>query len=299
MRQTLALRQQLRDSIEQEIAARTKAHQEKIARLRTARAGLRAAAAPAPPTPLVMLAHGDSWFDYPLSGNALSLSPTDIIAHLQSMGNIIPMILNVSHFGDATTEEMSLPKQERMITALQDPANWLGEGKPDAILFSGGGDDIVGDQFCIYLNYATPGATGLDAARFQKALGIVEASYLDLFVFRDRYAPGVPIIAHCYDFAVPNGTRPTCAGPWLKPSLDYCGWNFTQGTAIVRNALLDFKNLLVGLAGNAVNNFTMIDTQGTLTTADWANELHPYTDGFKAVAGKFVGALRVKFPGRI
>jgi hypothetical protein len=33
--------------------------------------------------------------------------------------------------------------------------------------------------------------------------------------------------------------------------------------------------------------------------ADWANELHPYPAGFRNLAGKFVDALRVAFPGRI
>jgi hypothetical protein len=299
MRESLVLRQQLRDSIDAEIAARAKTHQDRIARLKTAGASLRAAGALPPSVPLVMLAHGDSWFDYPLSGNSLSFRDTDVIAQLEAMGNTNPVILNISHYGDATTEEMSLPKQERMIRSLQDPANWMETGKPDAILFSGGGDDVVGDQFCIFLDYATPGATGLNAARFQKALGIVEASYLDLFAFRDRYAPGIPVIGHCYDFPIPNGVHPDCAGPWLKPSLDYCGWNLTQGTAIVRTALSDFKTSLIGLAANAANNFIMVDTQGVLTPTEWANELHPFPNGFKAIAGKFVDALRVKFPGKI
>jgi hypothetical protein len=231
-----------------------------------------------------MLAHGDSWFDYPLSGNDLSFGDTDIIARLRGMGRLNPVILNISHYGDATTDEMSLPKQERMISSLQDPANWMGSGKPDAILFSGGGNDVVGDQFCIYLDYALPGATGLNAGRFDKALSAVEASYLDLFAFRERYAPGVPVIGHCYDFPIPNGVHPVCAGPWLKPSLDYCGWDLTQGTAIARAALSDFKNVLLRLASDAANNFSIVDTQGTLAAADWANELHPYPDGFKKIA---------------
>ena len=72
MRESLTARQQMRDAIDQEIAERTKIHQGKIARLKTARDSLRAAGAQPQSTPLVMLAHGDSWFDYPLSGNALS-----------------------------------------------------------------------------------------------------------------------------------------------------------------------------------------------------------------------------------
>ncbi len=302
MRESLTRRQQLRESIQDEIAQRTQTHQATIARLKVGRAGLtaRGVTAAAAPQPLVMLSQGDSWFDYPLSGNSVSLTSTDIIAQLTSMGAINPVILNTAHFGDATTVEMSLPKQERMIAALQEPSNWV-NGKPDAILFSGGGDDIAGDQFCIYLNYAGPGSTGINAARFQGVLDSVQASYEDLFVFRDKYAPGVPIFAHCYDNPIPNGTHPVCAGPWLKPSLDYCGWNVTQGTTILAQAISDFKAMLVALAKVPANNFTLVDTQTVLVPTDWANELHPYPAGFQKLAAQYVDALRAhpSFQGRI
>jgi hypothetical protein len=289
----------MRDAIDAEIEERTNIHQGRIARVKAARAHLQTVGAQPASAPLVMLAHGDSWFDYPLSGNGLSLWDTDIIAHLRGMGKINPIILNISHYGDATTSEMSFPKQERLISSLQDSANWMESGRPDAILFSGGGNDVVGDQFCIYVNYALPGATGLNTGRFEKALSAVQASYLDLFAFRDRYAPGVPIIGHCYDFPIPNGIHPACAGPWLKPSLDYCGWDLPHGTEIVRTALSDFKTMLLGLAAHAINNFSAVDTQGALAAADWANELHPYPNGFKALAEKFAAALHAKFPERI
>ncbi|MGD0366558.1 MAG: hypothetical protein ABSA94_03815 [Acidobacteriaceae bacterium] len=303
MRQSIALRQQLRDAINSEIADRTKQHQAKIAAIKatahtatmSAAPGGIAAAGPAPATPLVMLAHGDSWFDYPLDGNGLSLTgDTDIIAQLQKMGNPNPAIQNVSHFGDATSEEMSVPKQERMIQSIQDPANWLNQG-PDAILFSGGGDDIAGNQFCIFLDYA---GGGLDAARFQGVLDMVEASYRDLFAFRDSYAPGVPIFGHCYDFPIPNGSHPVCAGPWLQPSLSFTG-NAANGTALLHQALIRFHDLLFQLAGDPNNNFTLIQTQGILATADWANELHPYPSGFQKLANAFFNALQARFPGRI
>jgi hypothetical protein len=53
------------------------------------------------------------------------------------------------------------------------------------------------------------------------------------------------------------------------------------------------------LAADGANNFAMVDTRSVLAPADWANELHPYPDGFKSIAEKFVAALEVKFPGRI
>lgn len=299
MRQTVTLKQQLGTAIESEISARVQQHQATIARLKSAQASMAAAGKPPPAAPLVMLAQGDSWFDYPLNGNGLSLGNTDIIAHLQGMGKINPVIANLAHFGEASTDEMSLPKQERMIQLLRDPSNWLGQGKPDAILFSAGGNDIAGDQFCIFVGYAAHGESGLAADRFQEALGIVRASYNDLFAFRDLYAPGVPVFAHCYDFPLPTGTPAGCIGPWLKPSLDYAGWNFTQGTDICRQALLAFRTMLQDLASDAANLFFLVDTQGTLVSSDWANELHPYPPGFAKLADRFLASLRVLFPDRI
>jgi hypothetical protein len=162
VRKSIALRRQMNDTIESEIAERVAVHQKRIAQLRAVQTSMQLAAKPAV-NPLVMLAQGDSWFDYPLDGNALALADTDIIAQLRGMGTTQPVIVNVAHYGEASTDEMSLPKQQRMIGLLQDPANWL-NGKPDAILFSAGGNDIAGDQFCIFLDNAASSVDGLDAA---------------------------------------------------------------------------------------------------------------------------------------
>ena len=299
MRHSVSLRKQLHDSIKSELAERTRKHQARIAALKSTRMAMSAAGAAPPNDPLVLLAHGDSWFDYPLNGNDISLASTDIVAQLETMGTVQPLIQNISHFGDATTDEMSLPKQLRMIESLKDQANWSNETGPDVILFSGGGNDIAGNQFCIFLDFAGPGVDGLNPSRFEGVLDMVEASYNDLFLFRDKHAPGVPIFGHCYDFPIPNGAHPACAGPWLKPSLDFTGWNTAQGTAILHQALVNFKAMLTGLASSPANLFSLIDTQGVLDSSDWANELHPHPGGCRKLAARFAEALHVRFPGRI
>ena len=174
---------QLRSAIKREIVERTRLHQQRIHNFKVGRdaRALRAAADEAAPSaPLVMLAHGDSWFDYPLGGTIPGVSTTDIIAQLGSMGNINPMILNVSHYGDTTTDELSLSKQQRMITALRDSSNWLESGRPDAVLFSGGGNDVAGEQFCIFLDYAGTGVDGLNIDRLNGARhggGVIQGSF--------------------------------------------------------------------------------------------------------------------------
>jgi hypothetical protein len=160
------------------------------------------------------------------------------------MGNPPPQILNQAVHGQATTAILSYENQEKMISVLQDPDQWLNEqtGLPDAILVSGGGDDLVGDQLAIYLDF---GGGGLNLGRFQGVLDSVQASYLDLFAFRDIFAKGVPIIGHCYDYAIPNDVHPICTeSAWLWPSLSFAGYDYDAGLQIITQMIDLFHNSL-------------------------------------------------------
>ncbi len=285
-----------RQIIAAEIALRTMHHQTAIA------AADARGVFSQPNAPLNLLADGDSWFDYPLGGLIPLVSRTDIIEQLPSLCNPQPYILKLAHYGDATTTELGLTRVQKITHAVKDAAN----GRFDAILFSGGGNDVVGDPFCIWLDDASSvgndPAKALDPTRFAAILEVVRASYLDLIGLRnDLLGPSVPIFVHAYDFAIPFGKGALCVGPWLKPSLDYCGWtDFTQATQVVHDALAQFGNLMASLEADTKNNVVYVKTQGTLTGGipDWDNELHPKPPGFKLMAGKFQAALAQKFPGR-
>jgi hypothetical protein len=296
--QTLGLESlpQARQKIMSDIAARTAQHQAAIA------AATASGVFSQPNAPLNLLADGDSWFDYPLNGTVPFFDCTDIIAQLPGLCAKAPFILKLAHYGDATTTELGLSRVQKIRAAINNQAN----GKFDAILFSGGGDDLVGDPFRIWLNdFSGVGgvvANGLNPTRFNAILEVVEASYLDLIDLRNNELPGAPIFVHGYDFAIPSGIGAPCGiGPWLKPSLDDCGWtDLAQATQIVHDALAQFAAMLQRLAGNPVNNMIYVPTQGTLTTqAQWSNELHPIPSGFNQFASKFEAALAAKFPGRV
>jgi hypothetical protein len=149
---------------------------------------------PVPTVALDFLAIGDSWFEYPLYNEIPTPFQNNAIvaqSQLGSLGNPPPQILNQALHGQATTAILSYENQEKMISVLQDADQWLNHqtGLPDGILVSGGGDDLVGDQLAIYLDY---GGSGLNVNRFQGVLDSVQASYMDLFAFRDLFAKGVP-----------------------------------------------------------------------------------------------------------
>ncbi len=252
-----------------------------------------------PKAPLDFLTIGDSWFEYPLYNEVLSFQNNAIVAKSQlgSMGNPPPHILNQALHGQTTTGMLSWENQDKMITVLQDPGQWLNEqtGLPDAILVSAGGDDLVGDQFVIYLDY---GGGGLNLERFQGVLASVRASYFDLFAFRDIFAKGVPIIGHCYDYAIPNDVHPICTpSAWLWPSLNFAGYDYGDGLQIVTSVIDLFHDMLADLASDPANKFSFIDTRNTLTRDatqpdGWANEIHPWYPGFTALANRFLVGLR-------
>ena len=168
----------------------------------------------------------------------------------------------------------------------------------DILLFSGGGNDIAGDQFCLWLKPNTGGgaASAVDTARLQEILGIVEDGYRDLIDIRDRCAPDCWIVAHAYDFPQPSDQGVCGLGPWLKPSLDYRSWNKAADQFVIAKMVLSkFNDLLVALETEqktAGKHFLHVRTQGTLNPRkDWANETHPNAAGFTKIARVFSTAL--------
>ena len=198
-----------------------------------------------------------------------------------------------------------MTKRNRLIAALQEPKN----GAFDGILFSGGGNDLVGDQFRLWLNDAQ--AVGRDPAKalnqqvLDDIMGVVETAYLDLVATRNLVGDHMPIFVHSYDFARPTDVGVCGLGPWLFPSLMSRGWmqntspaDIAVGEQIVRRILEKFHELVEKLASAPGNNLVSVNTQRTLTPGDWANELHPKPEGFRKIAQTFVGRLGEKFPGR-
>ncbi|GAC1605672.1 MAG: hypothetical protein NVS3B3_04010 [Aquirhabdus sp.] len=251
-------------------------------------------------SPLTLVAQGDSWFDYPLP----ILTHSDVIAHLNAMP-LSPNILSLAHHGEAAEGMLGVEKYERLRSVLLDGEN---DQQFDAILFSGGGNDLAGDQFRLWLRDAAKVANnpdmGLNPEMVTAIMEIVVGSYQSLIELRDltqtAYGNGreIPIFAHSYDYAIPTGKGVCSAGPWLLPGLQERGWNEANGQVIVKHLLAGFAAALDTLE-TSTPNFIHVRTQGTLSEDQWANELHPTPEGFAAISVKFVEALRIPFPGRI
>ncbi len=253
----------------------------------------------------VLIAEGDSWFDYPW---------TDVLEELEDRYGYD--VESVSHKGD-TIEDMAygsgqlnkfLKKIERLIRR--------GE-TPEAILLSGGGNDLAGDEFAILLNHADSAAPGLndqvvsglvdERLRFAYVSWVTEVTSLCM----DQLGRPLPILVHGYDYSIPDGRGfwgglGPLPGPWLEPGFREKGYvpeddpdgRFEANRRDIVKELIDrFNTMLEELPGvPGLEHVTHVDLRGTLRTDEtykdwWANELHPTATGFAAVAAKFAAAL--------
>lgn len=251
----------------------------------------RSAAAHGLAAQLSVLAEGDSWFDYP----GILGTRGSVIDHLSR--KIDTPILNLAHRGDEVRQMLALAQRDEITRRLTDGVPGVG-GAFDILLFSGGGNDLVGDQFCIWLKQYQPGMSAkdvIDTPRLDAVLAIVEAGYRDLLGIRNAISPTTSVFLHTYDFAVPNGKGVCGVGPWLKPSLQFRQVPQPLHAGVVKEMLVRFDARVRQLAAGYQRVY-VVPTQGTLNPGEWDNEIHPDRKGFEKVAGKFAAELRARFP---
>jgi hypothetical protein len=229
-----------------------------------------------------ILAHGDSWFDYPWilgTGGGVPEHLSDILG---------VHILNIAHHGDSTETMLGVEKRKQIEEHLPGM---------DVLLFSGGGNDIAGEQFCLWLNDNKGDVSAaIDWPRLNQVLDLIVADYRDLIEIRDRLAPECLLVTHAYDWPIPDEHGVCGLGPWLLPSLLYCGWDCPSDQYnIVKSVMTAFCARLSSLADEQSSlgkKHIHVFTQGTLTDNDWANEIHPNRQGFEKIAQKFAAALK-------
>jgi len=231
---------------------------------------------------LKIIAAGDSWFDYP----SFLFTGGGIPEHLSSLLGV--PIFNMAHHGYGTEEMLSIRKRKELDSEL--PAT-------DILLFSGGGNDIAGDQFCIWLNDNIDGKIekSVSWSRLETALDLVIEDYNDLIQIHDLAAPKSLIVTHGYDFPTTSMFGKGILGlfgPWLQPSLIYCGWtDLKDQAAIVKLVLQRFNTRMTEWSNIDPGHRLHIQTQGVLVPKDWGNEMHPNRSGFKKQAGIFQTTL--------
>ncbi len=245
-----------------------------------------------------LVAEGDSWFDYPLY---------DVLKNLDD--NYGYEIHSVAHRGDAV-EIMAYGGGQ-----LDDFARCLEQvlragTVPKAILLSGGGNDVAGDEFGMLINHKLSPTPGLNAdilegvlqqrIRFAYATILSAVTQLCIRYLREP----VPVLVHGYGYPVPDGRGflggwGPLPGPWLEPGFREKGYDDLTERIQIAAQLIDAFNSMIAqlVAQPEFAHVHYIDLRPDLSNklADykrwWGNELHPTARGFDAVTARFADVI--------
>lgn len=246
----------------------------------------------------VLIAEGDSWFDYPMQ-DVLRLLEDDYLFDVES----------VAHKGDCV-EDMAHSKGQfeefarRLEKLLRDAK------APRAVLLSGGGNDIAGDEFAILLNHA---ASTLPPLNEDIVRGVIDVRLKEAYasiisgltaIAESYLGRPIPIVTHGYDYPVPDGRGFLggwwqLPGPWLRPGFQRKGHdNLAKNTLLIAQLIDRFNTMLAAVS--ALPEFAHVhylDLRGTLKhdgayKNHWANELHPNATGFDLITKKFADVIK-------
>jgi len=231
----------------------------------------------------IILAEGDSWFEYPFAKDLLNYAGLEYA------------VLSLARAGDTWNDiidEDSEPEKKYSDGTPMGLLHTLRLPEPhrpfNYVMLSAGGNDLISQlRFCVYYDpkwqkddYIIHGGVG----GFDAILGMVIADYknkIDAIV-----GLGKSVILHTYDY--PN---PKSNGQYIGYQLErYC--NFPKGAeGLMRrtvNRMIDFFH--DALAKLAKGNVHLINLRNTIGTDDylngpddtlWKDEMHGNNEGFR------------------
>jgi len=247
-----------------------------------------------------LAALGDSWFDYPFH---------DVLKELEDGHGY--SVESTAHKGDPIEKMAYVGGQMDDFARKLEKIQARG-AVPKAVLISGGGDDVAGNEFGMLLNHADSPIAGWNDdvvaglvnlgeriyTAYHTMIAGVQAIFVQYFPARELH-----VLVHGYDYPVPDGRGFfggwPFPGPWLEPGFREKNFTDLQARIDLMRTLMDQFNTLVASLAVPNVNIHYLDLRNTLSTVlagdayqqDWANELHPTEKGFAAVANKFAAVL--------
>jgi lysophospholipase L1-like esterase len=249
-----------------------------------------------------LLAEGDSWF-------TLGGIPTSNLLFSMKF-NGFTVIVNCGTPGDTIKHMGQIVSNPDLRKAMSKRFgyDW------DAILLSGGGNDLIDDADDIIRRRR--GAPADPAAYCNEdvlvnTLNRVTTGYRNIIALRDADGSSCkdkPVITHTYDWVTPRNAPANFVvvpllGPWLYPALKNARVPQDQWNAVSDYLVGRLRDAIKSLATgpNRLPNFHVVTTQGTLQRAeagssqdsgDWLNEIHPNSRGYEKIANKLSNKVR-------
>ena len=193
----------------------------------------------------ILVADGDSWFDYPLRPDivsALEIENWAVFSAARSGDTLESMMYDNSQLSSlyrilarAFFLDETIEYDEDISSCKYDIVR---NASPKAILLSAGGNDILGDELAFLLEHADSSAVDDDRVNQRLKGGLfyrlerILIEYVSAIRFAcrdvsekynsDSKCQNIPIIIHGYDYAEATGIGyrvlgVTFRGPWIRP----------------------------------------------------------------------------------
>jgi hypothetical protein len=239
-----------------------------------------------PQAPLVLL-FGDSWFWYPIPGVGNLADKFNDFGYLQALALV--------SIGDVGMEIGDPGKHilHEIAAFLEWEARTV-----DLIAVSGGGNDFAGPDDLDPLmqrGNATDPKSWFKNDALPDLFRRVRVGYERVIHLRDTFCPDVTILTHSYDYAYASGKGFLFLSPWIKPSFDKFGVPDKLRPKVI-NLIIDGLANVQKTLSRKTRKYKFVETRGTLTPEEWSNEIHPTSDGFCKIAGKFFPEFKRGFP---
>ncbi|MCF0054785.1 caspase family protein [Dyadobacter sp. CY356] len=232
------------------------------------------------PNRLRLVAEGDSWFQYPIL--------------LQDTIDQLYKRYAIKSFAEAGDTLSNYLKKKEYLNAI-------GTEEARFFLVSGGGNDVLGEEFQTFLRDSPDTADNTPKRylnqNFFKQLDTLDRLYTEMFSELIARYPDLHILVHCYDYVLPidtslpaNHGKSSWSGKYMiekgiTPQL--------ERENLIVYILDQFAQRLVTLAGKTEfrKNITFIDTRRLVKRDKWFDEIHPVDEGFELVAARFISEI--------
>ena len=256
------------------------------------------------PNRVTVVAEGDSWFAYP--AKSLVGKPPNLVSRISGWSRGKANFYSMASNGDEAVDMVSGKQKHQLVDVLRWHEKARGRKPVDLLLFSGGGNDIVGENdFERFIRPFRPGFSPrqcLRIRRLSRKIRQIGLAYEELLDIRDHYSPSTLIMTHSYDYPFASLQGANLLGGlvktegWMKRFMDEAGIPDGLQTRVIR----EFMDMMAAESlkiAEIRTGFVVVDTRGTLRDrSDWANEIHPDKAGFKLLADKMYVEIEQRFP---
>lgn len=243
----------------------------------------------------VVISEGDSWFSY-----------ANVIGRLDELEgqtgaeeNQRPWaLLRLEENGNEVMTILSGSQRAKLRKLFK---TW----KLDALLFSGGGNDIIGPDLWPLLGRFQQGMLATQVvvrSRLDRRINQIKDCYRELLdMLADADQETTKVFVNSYDYVVPStkGVKLfklfKLAGPWVLPSLEDKDKKIPAELypGVIKTLIDRFADAVDEVAAEPGNTGRLIRVETrNLIKDDWQDEIHPDLKGAKRVAAAFETALR-------